>query len=318
MSKRLLFVDHVGELGGAELSLLDIVDHYKDQGRVVLFQDGPFKDLLVQHGVDVRVMEAAGAITKVARESGAWSDLLALPGLVKLAWRLGRQARHADVLYANSQKAMLISAMAGALARRPVIWHLRDILSEEHFSTNHIRIARMIANQFVSCVITNSEATKNAFVSCGGKSDHVRVVHNGLDAAPFDAITELHVRSLRAELGFEGTKLIGIFGRLSKWKGQHVLIRAMSSLPDVHVLIVGGALFQDDHVYEKELRALAHEMEVSERVHFLGFRHDIPVLMKMVDIIVHSVNFPRAVWTGDRGRDARRHTRDCKCSRWCS
>ncbi len=281
-------MDHVGELGGAELSLLDIVDHFNGQCRVVLFQDGPFKDRLIERGADVLVMEAQDAFLEVSRESSAWSDVLAMPELAKLAWRLARRAKHFDVIYANSQKAMLISAMAGMMARRPVIWHLRDILSDEHFSANHLRIARVVANKFVSFVIANSEATRNAFVSCGGRPDLVRVVYNGIDAAPFDAISNLDVQSLCDELGLNNTKLVGIFGRLSRWKGQHVLLQAMSSLPDLHALIVGGALFKDDHIYDDKLRSLAREMGVESRVHFLGFRHDVPALMKLVDIVVHA------------------------------
>ena len=288
MSPRVLFVDHVGELGGAELALLDTATHYGERCRVVLLQDGPFKERLIEQGVEVKVIEAMPAIAGVSRGSRAWRDILAIPGLFKLAWLLVGEAKTADLLYANSQKAMLVCALAGFLARKPVIWHLHDVLSVEHFSKHHLRIATGTANRLVAKVIANSEATRIAFVAAGGRPHRVCVVYNGFDPEPFDAITESDVRRLSVESGFQNTKLVGIFGRLTHWKGQHVLVEAISSLPDVHAIIVGGALFQDDHAYEERLRLLIQRLGVEDRVHFMGFRSDVPALMKMVDVVVHA------------------------------
>lgn len=66
-----------------------------------------------------------------------------------------------------------------------------------------------------------------------------------------------------------------MFGRLAPWKGQHVFIRAVAAVPGLHAVIVGGALF-GEQVYEEELKLLCAELGVRDRVHFLGFRRDIP------------------------------------------
>jgi glycosyltransferase involved in cell wall biosynthesis len=63
-------------------------------------------------------------------------------------------------------------------------------------------------------------------------------------------------------------------------------------LPNVHALLVGDALFQDDVQYKKKLQALTHDLGVSDRVHFVGFRDDVPTLMKAVDAVLHTSTAP--------------------------
>ena len=292
MSPRVLFVDHVGVLGGGELSLLDIARHFRVNSRVVLFEDGPFRTRLEEAGVEVDVWPVAASVSEVTREGQGLHDLRAVPGVLRLAVRLARRARRYDCLYANSQKSMVIAGIAGALARRPVVWHLRDLLSAEHFSAGRRRLATALANRFATHVIANSRATAKAFVAAGGRSDRVTVVYNGIDPAPFEAVTDEAVDCLRAELGLNGAPLVGVFSRLAPWKGQHVLLDALAGLPDIHALLVGEALFGPDRGYDEALHEQAARLGLADRVHFLGFRRDVPALMRLVDVVAHTSTSP--------------------------
>ena len=75
-----LFVDQSGELGGAELSLLDIVSRRQGRSEVRLFGDGAFAVRLRDAGVPVRVL-GLGGVDGVRRKSGLGA-LLAAPALV--------------------------------------------------------------------------------------------------------------------------------------------------------------------------------------------------------------------------------------------
>jgi glycosyltransferase involved in cell wall biosynthesis len=108
-----------------------------------------------------------------------------------------------------------------------------------------------------------------------------------LDPALFDCVSDDQIARLRGELGLTGKRLVGIFSRLSPWKGQHVLIEALPRLAGVHALIVGDALFGEME-YKTMLMRRAVELGVSDRVHWLGFRDDIPVLMRTVDLVLHT------------------------------
>jgi glycosyltransferase involved in cell wall biosynthesis len=166
---------------------------------------------------------------------------------------------------------------------------LHDILTADHFSPINRWIAVQIANLFVDRVIVNSEATRDAFAECGGRRDSTRLVYNGLDGSDFDRGDSEMREHLRTEWGVQqDTTCVGIFSRLSSWKGQHVLLDAIAPLQDAHAVIVGDALFDGDKQYAQRLRAQARELGISDRVHFLGFQPNIPDLMHAVDIIVHA------------------------------
>ena len=196
-------------------------------------------------------------------------------------------ARGYDVLYANTQKAMIVGALAGKIAGKPVIWHLHDILSADHFSRTSRRLAVAAGNLLVSRVLANSRATAAAFTESGGMAERVRVVYNGIDPAPFRSVVQAEMDNLRRKLGLVGVPVVSVFSRLAPWKGQHVLLKALARLPGVHALLVGAPLFGEDD-YAKDLRQQAKALDVADRVHFLGFRPDVPSLMRLSDVVVHT------------------------------
>jgi glycosyltransferase involved in cell wall biosynthesis len=290
MSARVLALDHVGVLGGAELSMLDVVTGLGEDVTVRLFVDGPFREALERRRVDVRVLPM-GALALVRKESLAPS-----PRAVLAAWRMAglvaREGKAARVLYANSQKAFIVAALAGRRGGRPVVWHLRDLLGSPHFSALNSRAAVTMANWGAARVIANSQATADAFVAAGGRRRLVRVVHNGVDAAVFDAVRGDAMRALRAQLAPGAAYVLAVFGRLHAWKGQHIVLDAMAHLPaDCHLWIVGAPLF-GEQAFEASLRAQAERLGITPRVRFLGFRDDVAPLMRAADVIVHASTFP--------------------------
>jgi glycosyltransferase involved in cell wall biosynthesis len=285
-----LFVDHAGVLGGAELSLLDLAAAFGPRAEVLLLADGPFRAALESRGVEVSV-EPLGALKHVRKETrlpapAAFTDAL------RIARHVARRAKARKVIYANSQKAFVVAAAAGLLARRPVVWHLRDILAPPHFSGTNVRAAVTLANLRAARVITNSRATAAAFTNAGGHESLVRVVHNGIDPAPFDAVTPDVAAATRAALGVPGGAfVVALFGRFHPWKGQQVLLDALTRLPRVHALFVGAPLFGEE-AFTSALQAQAVKTGVADRAHFLGFRSDVPELMRASDAIVHASVYP--------------------------
>lgn len=284
---RVLFVDQTAQLGGAELALLDLVREAPFHATVLLFEPGPLQQELEAVGVPVIVEPAAASVLGVRREEPAWAGLRAFPALARPIAALARRARSFDLLYANSQKAFVVAALAGVLARRPVVWHLHDVLTAAHFSRAHRAVGVALAWACAARVVANSQATARAFAEAGGPAGRVRVVYNGIDAAPFDAVQPEEVEALREALGLAGAPVVGVFGRLAPWKGQHVLLESLARLPRVHALLVGGPLFGEE-AYEAELRRQADRLGLASRVHLLGFRRDVAPLMHCCDIVAHT------------------------------
>lgn len=291
---RVLFLDQTGELGGGELALRDVVAPYRNRCRVVLFGDGPLRGLLEDDGVAVTVL--AGGLGAVRRESGLFGALAAGPGFGRLVAGVRRLAGDHDLIYANSQKALLVGAVVARLTRTPMVSHLHDILIHEHFSRLTRRLSVTAANRACRRIIADSQATARAFVEAGGRADIVDVVHYGFVPPGRSGSTAGSVRSARTDVrrrfGIdEHAFVVGHVGRLSPWKGQDLLIRALADVPDAVGLIVGRALFGEDDLAEA-LPALGQRLGLADRLVFTGFRHDVTELMRACDLMVHSSTSP--------------------------
>jgi glycosyltransferase involved in cell wall biosynthesis len=286
---KILFLDQSGKPGGAELCLVDIAKPYGKNALVGLFADGDFRKLLAENQVPVEVLTTQAI--KVGKQSGLFQALGSLGQIIPLIHQVVQRARKYDLIYANTQKALVVGAIASFLARRPLVYHLHDILSLEHFSKTNLQVAVNLINRCAALVIANSQASKMAFLEAGGKSDLVRVVYNGFAAKNYE-VDELEVRNLRENLKLEDKFVIGHFSRLSPWKGQHILIDALSQCPqDVVVILVGDALFGEQE-YVKDLHQKVTALGLENRVNFLGFRADIPQLMTMCDLVTHTSTAP--------------------------
>lgn len=288
---KILFVNHTAQLGGGEFVLRDIASHYRDHCHVALFSDGPLRDLLRRASVPVSVIPVNPTVLNIRRRGRILPLLSAAPAILAAAGRLARVARNYDVLYPNSQKAAIVAMLAGMLLNRPVVWHLHDILSGNHFGAVQRRTVVTLANRVAHLVLANSSATRDAFVACGGDPARITVVQNGIDPLPFFAISDADATRLRRQLGIGGGSLVGVFGRLAPWKGQHLLIQALPQLPNVQALVVGDALF-GEFAYRQFILDQIRTLGVGKRVHMLGFRSDLPQLMRAVDLVVHTSTEP--------------------------
>jgi len=286
---RIFFLDQTGKLGGAELCLKDLAQTYGENALVGLFTDGPFKDLLHQHRIPVEVLTTQAI--KVTKQSNLFQASSSLTTLIPLIYRVIQRARNYDIIYANTQKALVVGAIASLFAHRPLIYHLHDILSPAHFSATNIRIAVTLANRCASAVIANSEASKTAFIQSGGNPQIVKVIYNGFVPETYQVFPEI-AQQLRDELGLADKFVIGQFSRLAPWKGQHILIEALTQcVPEVIAIFVGDALFGEQD-YVKELHQQIKRLGLENRVKFLGFRSDIPELMTACDLVAHTSTAP--------------------------
>jgi glycosyltransferase involved in cell wall biosynthesis len=282
MSKpRVMFVCHTGSISGAELVLLDIVQPWAGQS-AFLFEDGPLAPALASKGLKVTVSRWGQGLTQVRRDSSVLKVIPLAGRLCAIVVELISAARRHDVVYANSQKAFVLSAIAVAFARRPLIWHLHDIITSVHFGAMQRRVQVALANFCASKVVVPSQAAAVAFIAEGGKANLVAVVPNGLDVLP-EASSPAQIRQ---ELKLPEGPLVGVFSRLAAWKGQHVVLQALAKAPGVSCIIAGDALF-GEQAYAAKLRQMVDDLHLGDRVQFLGQRSDVPRLMSAVDAVIH-------------------------------
>jgi len=120
------------------------------------------------------------------------------------------------------------------------------------------------------------------------KRGQMLVVHNGIDTRAF-CFSQSSRDQARSSLGIgEFTSLILSVGRLEPAKDYPNLLRALFQLPDHlqwQAVIAGAGQLAD------ELRGLAGDLGLTDRVIFLGVRNDVRDLMCAADVFVLSSHY---------------------------
>lgn len=160
----------------------------------------------------------------------------------------------------------------------------------EHNTTNrrrnHFVLKRMdkIIYRRYTKIVTISDAVHHNLKEHLGKNKGLAFqINNGIDLNEISRATPY----TKKELGFdEKTVLLLQVSSFTAQKDQKTLIKSLLHLPShIHVLLVGeGSLKQEHETFTKDIN-------LKDRVHFLGLRNDVPRLLKTVDAVVLSSNF---------------------------
>ena len=127
--------------------------------------------------------------------------------------------------------------------------------------------------------------------------DLIRVIHRGTDIAKFSPnnVSAERVVSLAKDWRLpDGKAIIMLPGRLTRWKGQTVFVKAISKLQrsDVIALIVGADQGRTD--YRNELEALVAACKLNNVVRFIDHCEDMPAAYKLTDVVVSASTSPEA------------------------
>jgi glycosyltransferase involved in cell wall biosynthesis len=117
----------------------------------------------------------------------------------------------------------------------------------------------------------------------------LRVILRGADARRFDPARVPPGRAAALRQGWgvpAGAPLILMPARLSRWKGQAVLVEALALLPGAHAVLAGDAQGRD--AYVQSLLAAAERLGVAQRLHLPGHVEDVPAALMAADVVVHA------------------------------
>ena len=122
----------------------------------------------------------------------------------------------------------------------------------------------------------------------------LRVIPRGVDPVLFDPATVApeRIAALRQQWRLPGgARVVMLPARLTRWKGQAVLVQALEKLPEtiVAVLVGGGK-----PGFRPELLDLAGKLGVANRVHLVGHVADMPAALLLADVVLHASTDPEA------------------------
>ncbi len=123
----------------------------------------------------------------------------------------------------------------------------------------------------------------------GVEEGRLRIIPRGADLSSFDParVDASRVAAMRAAWGVPaGVPLLLLPGRLTRWKGQAMLVGALAHLPTAHAVLAGDA--QGRAGFVAELEALAARLGVTERTHIVGHVTDMPAALMAAEVVIHA------------------------------
>ncbi|MBC42548.1 MAG: hypothetical protein CML19_10020 [Pusillimonas sp.] len=190
-----------------------------------------------------------------------------------------------DIVHVHLFPSLYFSALATiGIKNKPVL------VFTEHSSQNgrntrfYFKPIEMFMYARYDAIIAISDNIKSKLISWVGLQKNIYSIPNGIDIHHFEGITGYSSSEWiqMFDVPFDSFKILMV-ARFSHPKDHLTVLRAIQQLPPkVHLFLVG-----DGGEVEK-IKRFSQEMNLGEKVHFLGFRLDIPQLMKTVDIVVLS------------------------------
>jgi hypothetical protein len=194
---------------------------------------------------------------------------MALYALDVLRWMVRLLAWRTDVVHLNYPGYAPSMACAAWLCGIPVVARVGPFVPEN------------LANRWVSAYVANCQAHATDLL-CSPLHDRV-VVTGDLFRADRVRQTMTPERSLPARR--EGVARIVFLGQLVERKGLDVLIEAFARVGLPAELLVAGGDWSASG-YPEQLKTLAHQLGVADRIHFENHRQDVGAVLSTADIFV--------------------------------
>lgn len=260
-------------IGGVQIHVRDLAVSLQAQGHhctVVTGGTGLFVDMLRAERVPTIVLRHLIVPIHPVR------DALALGEIRSVLKQL-----RPDLVAAHSSKAGILSRIAGRTLGIPVIltahgWNFTPGIAA--LPAAMYRQIERLAGPLSSKIITVSEYDRQLALSAGVVGeDKLVTVYNGMaDVAP----------QLRARPGASPVRMVMV-ARFGAQKDHPTLLRALAGLLDLP--------WEMDLIGDGELlgqtKALAGELGVAHRVHFLGQRRDVDDLLARAQVSVLATNW---------------------------
>lgn len=278
---KIVFVITGTAIGGAQSMLLKVIERLPDDFSSHVFSLTP----ILEVGESIRSMG-------VPVES---FDMV--PGRINLVafWRMKQRLREIapDVVHTWMYHADLLGGLAARLAGVPAIaWCIRHGDPRQGIGNQiTLGVVRTCA-LFSSCVpdkiLCCSNMARQVHVETGYDANKFLVIPNGFDIARFKP-DESARSSVREELGLAPeTQLVGLLGRFHLQKNYTGFIEAAARLhnqrPAVHFVLAGSGIEESNRALIEPIVASG----LSQVMHLLGPRHDVPRLMAALDVMASS------------------------------
>jgi glycosyltransferase involved in cell wall biosynthesis len=193
--------------------------------------------------------------------------------------------RNIALVHTNTN-TILASPLAARLTRVPHVWSIHELMVEPATvrSALHYLIPR-----FSTRVVTVSQAVRDHMLKDAAKfAGRFTFVRGAIDVEPF--LNAKGRARVRAEWGVrEGEVLIGMAGRVTRWKGQSIFVQAAKLIAEQHAeakFAAVGGVFDTERFYMDRFRKEVRDAGLENKLTINDFRADMPDVFAAFDVFV--------------------------------
>jgi glycosyltransferase involved in cell wall biosynthesis len=272
---RVLFLsDHLGYPGG----VIHGATTYFQQVLPRLAKDpGVTLTCCFLRGYHDAVKDLSGAgVEPIFLDRSKW-DPRALFDLVQLIHR-----HRIQLVHAAGMKGMILARIAARWTGARCLVHFHDV---QQPSAGVVAVQRCLARWTDAAVGVSRDTCDVAIDRFNLDARHVHRLHNAKDLSPYKNVPASARSEMRKALSLPSTApVLAMVGRFSPVKDHPAAIEAMqtvrAALPEARLVLIG------DGPERKRCEAMARAKGLTESVHFLGQRRDVPHLLAAADGLV--------------------------------
>jgi glycosyltransferase involved in cell wall biosynthesis len=265
--------------GGAEAVLYRLCHFDQEHKHTIISLDGEGK-----YGTMLREIGCEVHSFTISKEQIKFLDLIKIFKLIRVI--------KPDVVQTWMIRADLIGGLLAKLAGvKKIFWgvHFTHLSLDESFLFKKLR--SLLSSYIPYKIIYCADLSRQIQESLGYKKSKGVVINNGYNLDTFSPNPSLG-KKFRSALGLlDDTLLIGYVGRYHPAKDISNLIKSFfflkAEISNFKVVIIGNNL--DDENYD--LKHLIKKNDLSENIHLLGTRSDIPSIMNGIDLLTLSSKY---------------------------
>lgn len=280
-------------MGGAQRALIETLQKLAASGyQPIAFvpTPGPFVTALRKMGIACHAWGLVQRWIFFRKPSGSllshpylWSllSLLTLPLRLVILAAYAR-LKQVGLVYSNTI-TVLDGAFVARMLRVPHVWHLHEAIEgntdiASPWPTSWL--PRFILDRSDRVIVNSEHLHRCLFQNL--PQDKIRVVFNGVDVM---ALNDGNARPDLPKMP-DDAQVTAIVGRLDENKRVVDYLEALALLwnafPGAHHLIIG----KGNPAYERYLQDTATRIGLSGRIHFLGYRNDVRLLLPRINVLV--------------------------------
>ena len=287
--KNILFIHQSAELYGSDktlLLLLKNLDKNKFKPIVLLPFDGPLKEALENENIEVVI----APVLKLYRKLFTPKNLIGFFKDIKAAFKIVNELhkKHQFTLIYSNTLAVLLGIMFAWKNNIKHLWHVHEIIEKPSlFKKAFVGLLSLKSNTHI---VYNSQATKVFWELNKSIINKGVVIWNGIEInTPESSTSELFDIRKNLFLAQPNEIILALVGRISRWKGQMILLDAFNNLVQKNEnikLVFVGAPPPNQEKFQEDLEDRISSFNLNDKVLIIPFQNEIHKIWQAIDIAV--------------------------------